>query len=194
MSTRGGTVLVVLLVMLFLAIGLLARASRSTRREVGTLVVELQGVAGAKLQILVDGKVVVAAIGGLDTTRFGRSPVLGSGLPEEGQEAVVYNFESLRTSHSPCWLNVAVAGLGQDLDARHVAPIRREGDASPSLPAAVAILGCPDLVRQFARPSEEWKSTHLLVLEGTLEITAREGDALVGTLTAPLVLSAYLSL
>jgi len=91
-------------------------------------------------------------------------------------------------------LTVAVAGLTQDLGTGVRAPIRRENDASPSLPAAVAILGCPDLVRQFVRPSEEWKSKHLLVLEGTLEITAREGDALVGTLTAPLVMSAYLSL
>jgi hypothetical protein len=192
MSTRGGTVLIVLLVMIVVAIGLLTRAGRPSRRDVATLVVELEGAVGAKLQIFSEGEVVVAATGSLDTSRVGRGLVYGSGLPAEGQEVGVYHFESLRTSHAPCMLTVAVAGLGQDLGSGRRVPIRRAGDASISLPAAQAFFGCPDLVRRFPTSSDKWRTSVFLIIEGELVVTGREGDALIGTLTVPLTMSSRL--
>lgn len=194
MKSVVGPVVGILIVAGLVLIGLISSASKASRREIGTLIVDFHGASGVAVRIASGARVLLEEIGVRDTTRFGSALVLGSGLPREGQEVWVYHFKNRSRPGLPCFLSVAIAGLPAELERGLTIRTKREEDFAPSLPVADVGFTCPDFATSLATPTERRKDHGLLILEGELTITGRDGDTLVGTLIAPLVMSSYLSL
>lgn len=194
MRSVVGSLIGIVIVAVLVVVGLITSASRSNRREIGTLIVDFKGSAGIQLRIIRDGTSVADFPGNRDASHTGSILFFGEGLPEVGQEAWIYNIDAPRRGNSSCFLHLGVAGLPTDGGAGLAVPIKQEGDDSPTLPAAIVVFYCPDFESRFATSSERWKDHGLLILDGELKISGRDGDSLIGTLTAPLVMSSYLSL